>query len=91
MESHQTQIKKSGTDPRNFRYVCLHNQLECLLVHDKDAKLSSASMDVGVGSVLDPKDTPGLAHFLEHMLFMGTEKYVQTNKYREFVTNNGGY
>eukprot|EP00345_Euplotes_harpa_P014178 CAMPEP_0168345374 /NCGR_PEP_ID=MMETSP0213-20121227/17517_1 /TAXON_ID=151035 /ORGANISM="Euplotes harpa, Strain FSP1.4" /LENGTH=110 /DNA_ID=CAMNT_0008353581 /DNA_START=123 /DNA_END=452 /DNA_ORIENTATION=- len=48
-------------------------------------------MDVGVGAALDPKDTPGLAHFLEHMLFMGTEKYPIANEYDDFVLNNGGY
>mmetsp|Transcript_42761 Transcript_42761/g.50120 ORF Transcript_42761/g.50120 Transcript_42761/m.50120 type:complete len:87 (+) Transcript_42761:145-405(+) len=48
-------------------------------------------MDVGVGAALDPKDTPGLAHFLEHMLFMGTEKYPIANQYDDFVLNNGGY
>jgi insulysin len=31
-------------------------------------------LDVNVGSFSDPKDMPGLAHAVEHMLFMGTEK-----------------
>ena len=32
----------------------------------------------------------GLAHFLEHMLFMGTTKYPQENEYSEFICDNGG-
>lgn len=32
-------------------------------------------MTVGVGSFSDPSEIQGLAHFLEHMIFMGSEKY----------------
>eukprot|EP00656_Telonema_subtile_P056373 TRINITY_DN8994_c0_g1_i1.p1 TRINITY_DN8994_c0_g1~~TRINITY_DN8994_c0_g1_i1.p1 ORF type:complete len:937 (+),score=241.05 TRINITY_DN8994_c0_g1_i1:184-2994(+) len=35
-------------------------------------------------------DMPGLAHFLEHMLFTGTEKYPSEGEYAEFVAQNGG-
>lgn len=31
-------------------------------------------MDVKVGHLSDPEDIPGLAHFCEHLMFMGTEK-----------------
>ena len=48
-------------------------------------------MDVHVGSALDPKPLFGTAHFLEHMLFMGTTKYPSENEYSEFVSNHGGY
>ena len=44
-----------------------------------------------VGCALDPKPLYGVAHFLEHMLFMGTQKYPAENEYAEFITNNGGY
>ncbi|CAG8650489.1 11693_t:CDS:10, partial [Funneliformis caledonium] len=33
----------------------------------------------------------GLAHFCEHLLFMGTEKYPKENESREYVLNHGGY
>ena len=39
----------------------------------------------------DPKDVPGLAHFLEHMLFMGTTKYPESNDFAKFISQNGGY
>ena len=32
----------------------------------------------------------GLAHFCEHLLFMGTEKYPSENDYEEFLSKNGG-
>jgi len=35
---------------------------------------SAASLSVHIGSMTDPWEMQGLAHFLEHMLFMGTKK-----------------
>lgn len=49
--------------------------MRVLLVSDPETERSAASMSVGVGHMSDPDNIPGLAHFLEHMLFLGTEKY----------------
>lgn len=49
--------------------------MRVLLVSDPTTERSAASMSVGVGHMSDPDNVPGLAHFLEHMLFLGTEKY----------------
>lgn len=86
----EVEITKSPNDNRLFRYLKLDNELECIIVHDPDTNTSAASMDVGVGGALDPKETPGLAHFLEHMLFMGTEKYPVENEYSKYISDNGG-
>ncbi len=32
----------------------------------------------------------GLSHYLEHMLFMGSEKYPDENEYDAFLTAHGG-
>lgn len=61
-----------------------------MLIQDDEADKSSAALDVHVGAALDPKPLFGTAHFLEHMLFMGTEKYPSENEYAEFIINNGG-
>ena len=61
------------------------------MIHDAEADKSAASLDVGVGCALDPKPFYGCAHFLEHMLFMGTKKYPAENEYMEFVKDKGGY
>ena len=42
------------------------------------------------GSGDDPKDRAGLAHFLEHMLFLGTERYPAADEYQRFISENGG-
>jgi insulysin len=61
-------------DQRSYRLLTLSNELEVLLVHDAETDKAGAAMDVNVGYFSDPEHLPGLAHFLEHMLFMGTEK-----------------
>ena len=38
---------------------------------------AACSLTIGVGSFSDPPEVPGLAHFLEHMVFMGSKKYPQ--------------
>lgn len=38
----------------------------------------------------DPKELPGLAHFCEHMLFLGTEKYPLENEYSKYLSEHGG-
>ena len=51
---------------------------------------AAAAMVVGVGSMFDPPEAQGLAHFLEHMLFMGTQKYPTENAYDAFLSKHGG-
>jgi insulysin len=38
-------------------------------------------MQVRVGSMCDPPELPGLAHFCEHMLFYSSEKYPVEDEY----------
>ena len=52
---------------------------------------AAAAMSVGVGYFCDPENLPGIAHFCEHMLFLGTEKYPDENEYSSFLSSNGGY
>ena len=81
---------KSQNDKRKYRYVTLSNQLTVVLIEDEETEKSSACLDVGVGSMSNPKDIPGLAHFLEHMLFLGTEKYPIENAYSQYLNAHGG-
>lgn len=45
---------------------------------------------MGVGALKDPVEFQGLAHFLEHMLFMGSEKYPDEAEYKRFIKLHGG-
>jgi nardilysin len=51
---------------------------------------AAAAMVVGVGSYYDPPECQGLAHFLEHLLFMGSKKYPEENAYDKFMSKHGG-
>ncbi|MGI2208851.1 insulinase family protein [Shewanella baltica] len=83
-------IYKSPNDHRQYRYLVLDNALRVLLVEDQDASQAAASMAVGVGHFDDPADRPGMAHFLEHMLFLGTEKFPDSGEYHAFINQHGG-
>ena len=74
-------IIKSKCDKRMYKHIKLSNKLRCILISDQEADKSAASLDVKVGCSLDPKPLYGTAHFLEHMLFMGTSKYPSENEY----------
>jgi insulysin len=84
-------LEVSKNDPRSYRYLVLPNGLRVILVSDPKADKAAAALSVSVGSFSDPEEIPGLAHFLEHMLFLGSEKYPGENDYSEYLSENGGY
>lgn len=84
-------LETSSLDDRSYRVIELPNKLEALLVHDPETDKASASVNVNVGSFSDADDMPGMAHAVEHLLFMGTEKYPVENDYNQFLTSHSGY
>lgn len=83
-------IFKSDQDARRYRYLVLGNNMRVLLISDAKTEKSSAALSVRVGSYDNPSDREGLAHFLEHMLFLGTEKYPAADEYQKFIATHGG-
>lgn len=83
-------ITKSSEDKRLYRALELSNKLKVLLISDPKTEKSGAALQVNVGSLCDPNELPGLAHFCEHMLFLGTEKYPIENEYATFLASHGG-
>ena len=59
-------------------------------MQDKDSTKAAASMAVNAGHFDDPLDRQGLAHFLEHMLFLGTDQYPDSGSFNNFVSQAGG-
>jgi len=83
-------FRQSPNDDRNYRYIILDNALRVFLVSDPKTDKAAASLVVLRGQNHDPEQFGGLAHFLEHMLFIGTEKYPKVDEYQQFVAANGG-
>lgn len=83
-------IEISPYEKRVFQSITLQNGLDVILVSDPQSDKSAAALNVHDGSWANPADVQGLAHFLEHMLFLGTEKYPAVDGYQTFIEQNGG-
>ncbi len=81
---------QSPNDDKAYRLLTLENQMQVLLISDPETPKAAAALDVHVGSGDNPEGRGGLAHFLEHMLFLGTDKYPDAAEYEEFITEHGG-
>ena len=84
-------ITKSENDDREYRYLRLTNGLRLVLISDVDTERAGVSLSVFRGNYSDPEEYQGLAHFLEHMLFIATEKYPVVDGYFNFIESHGGF
>ena len=62
-------------DPTKTRIYTLENGLKVYLSVNEEAPRVQTSIAVRAGSKNDPSTATGLAHYLEHMLFKGTDTY----------------
>ncbi len=67
-------FQQFDNDPINVQKYTLSNGLQLFLSVNKDAPRVFTNISVRAGSKHDPKETTGLAHYLEHMMFKGTSK-----------------
>jgi predicted Zn-dependent peptidase len=72
-------------DPLNARIYKLDNGLTVYMSVYKNAPRIQTYIATRAGSKNDPKDATGLAHYLEHMLFKGTDKYGSKDYAKEKV------
>jgi len=83
-------LKQSPNDLKKYQSLSLSNGLRVLLVHNEETDKCAAALAVNAGHFNDPQDRQGLAHFLEHMLFLGTDKYPDGSEYQKFISQHGG-
>jgi len=84
-------IDKSNIDIRKIYGGILKNNIKYIIINDSNiTNYSYISISINCGSYYDPDDFNGLAHFLEHMLFMGSKKYPGENYFMEKLNNFGG-
>jgi len=84
-------VLKSPTDSLEYQLVELRNGLLVVCVHEADADQAAAALSINAGHFDDPQDSHGLAHFLEHMLFLGTQGYPEADDYQNFISTHGGH
>jgi secreted Zn-dependent insulinase-like peptidase len=83
-------VWRSAADPRTFSMTTLANGMRLFLAHDPRATTAACAVCVQVGSRADPPDVPGLAHMLEHAIFLGSDAFPGESELREFVRLRGG-
>jgi insulysin len=83
--------ERAPADQSEYRRFTLDNGLKVILVSDPKFNKSGAALVVSIGQIDDPAEREGMAHFLEHMLFLGTAKYPDAGEYGQFIQANGGY
>lgn len=80
----------SAFSEREVEKIVLKNGLQAYLISDPFVQQSAAAVVVEAGSWEDPEEYPGMAHFVEHLLFMGTETYPKESEYSQFIKDHGG-
>lgn len=100
IREYEINYSKGVSDTKNYSLIELENGLRVLLVSEqqvydddnrlKESQRAAVALSVQVGTSHDPVSFMGGAHFLEHVLFMGSEKYSIENEYDEFISAHGG-
>lgn len=73
--SYRYQYETFDNDPLKGLVYTLPNGLKVYMSVNKDEPRIQTNIAVRVGSKNDPPETTGLAHYFEHMMFKGTEKF----------------
>lgn len=84
-------MKISNNDKRSYKTLTLDNGLKVLLVQDQQSIKAAASLTVNTGHFDDPEDRQGMAHFIEHMLFLGTKQFPEPGYFSQFISQAGGH
>ncbi|WP_447749720.1 pyrroloquinoline quinone biosynthesis protein PqqF [Pseudomonas nicosulfuronedens] len=78
------------SDSELTRSLLLANGLRATVVHAPGASRAAALLRIARGSHDEPEDFPGLAHFIEHLLFLCGERFVEGERLMPWVQARGG-
>jgi insulysin len=84
------EIIKPKYDLRKIIGGKLNNNIKYVLIHDESLEKSYVTISINTGSFSNPKEYQGLAHFLEHMLFLGSKTHPSENHYAKRLSLLGG-
>ena len=89
-DKNTVKIKTPDLQDRKTAKIKLCNGLQAYIISDPNIDQSAAALTVGAGSWQDDPKYPGIAHYLEHLLFLGNEKYPEEDQFMGYVKSNGG-
>ncbi|MBR9859551.1 insulinase family protein [bacterium] len=84
-DKHGNSYTTYADDPTGSRWYTLENGLTVILAVNEEKPRVQTLIATKAGSSSDPADNTGLAHYLEHMLFKGTDKYGSLDYSKEKV------
>jgi insulysin len=84
-------ITKPQFDLRNYIGGNLINNIKYIIITDTTLDKTHITVNIKAGSYNEPTNYDGLAHFLEHMLFMGSEKYPEETFFMDKIAKYSGY
>jgi len=83
-------IIKAKIDRRQYKGIELGNGIKAVIISDPDSSVGSAAVDIKVGTLADPLEMQGLAHFCEHMVFLESKEYPNLNEMQDKVSKSSG-
>jgi len=83
-------IIKPNNDNRIYKYYVLDNNIKCILINDKSLDKSHVVTSINVGSFANKDYYDGIAHLLEHMCFITSNKYKEKGYLAKKVAQAGG-
>eukprot|EP00450_Noctiluca_scintillans_P027339 CAMPEP_0194534898 /NCGR_PEP_ID=MMETSP0253-20130528/73257_1 /TAXON_ID=2966 /ORGANISM="Noctiluca scintillans" /LENGTH=1001 /DNA_ID=CAMNT_0039380605 /DNA_START=46 /DNA_END=3048 /DNA_ORIENTATION=- len=86
----RSQVRKPLTDSKEYVGTTFDTGLSVLAVTDTEATKVAFAVAVDAGSLEDPESFQGLAHFCEHMLFLGSDKYPDPEAFTNHLARYGG-
>jgi insulysin len=79
------ELERPALHDRAYRIITLPNKIEVLLIHDVKTDKAGAAIDVNARSFGNLRDITGIAHAVEHLLFIGTENVSRTASASLFI------
>ncbi|KAH8583779.1 secreted insulinase like peptidase [Cryptosporidium sp. chipmunk genotype I] len=81
---------KSKVDGSKYKYMKLQNQMAVFLVSNHNFDCSVITLSVGVGSVMDPEELPGLSSLVQESLCLGTNRFFESSNFCNFINSING-
>lgn len=82
--------EEHNTTDVDIAKLVLENGLQACIIFDPDMEESMAALSVEAGAWDDPKEFAGMAHFVEHLVFLGSKTYPKEEEFLEYIHQRGG-